>query len=146
MKNISKKSINIILDTLIHIIITLEISLIVYFKFNNLYYVLMAVIGGILIDADHLVDYLIHCKKMSLKNLIFFSYQKKKKVYLFFHSWELIILLSVIAFFIQSKSLQIFSFAWGLHLCVDNLDGFKERGLFYYFLAYRLSKKFKVSG
>ncbi|MCF7887185.1 MAG: hypothetical protein K9L71_02065 [Candidatus Omnitrophica bacterium] len=146
MNNISKKSFNIVLDTLIHLIISLEISIIVYIRFGNIFYVFLAILGGILIDIDHTVDYFVHYKKISLKSLIYFPYQKKKRVYLFFHSWELVILLSLIAFSLQSKPLQIFCFAWGLHLLVDNLDDFKEKGFFYYFLFYRLSKEFKVVG
>lgn len=140
----SKRSVNIILDLVIHIVITLEISLIVYLKFQNILYVLMAVAGGILIDIDHMFDFIIQFRRLSFRRLLNFPYQKSKHIYLFFHSWELVIIAGLFSFFSHFLALQIFVFSWGLHLFVDNIDEAKKKRFLHYFLIYRFSKGFKT--
>ncbi|MCF7873231.1 MAG: hypothetical protein K9L84_00215 [Candidatus Omnitrophica bacterium] len=139
-----KKSVNIVIDSVIHIVISLEIFLIAYFKTGKVFYLLPAVLGGVLIDIDHVIDYLIQFRKVDFKGLLFFPYRKRKNIYLFFHSWELVIIFFLFSFFYDSLFWQIFSYSWALHLLVDNIDGAKDKRFFHYFFIYRLAKKFKT--
>jgi len=129
---------------LIHLILTFEVSLIAWLKSGSVFSVLAAFLGGILIDIDHLIDYFIHFRKLELKSLLAFPYQQTKSVYLIFHSWELVILVGVFSFFYPSLLLRVFVFSWGLHLFVDNIDGFKRKGFNHYFFLFRLAKGFSV--
>lgn len=104
----------------------------------------MAVAGGILIDIDHLLDFVIQFRRLNLKGLLNFPYQKGEHVYLFFHSWELVIITGLLSFFCNFLIVQIFVFSWALHLFVDNIDGAKKKGFLHYFLSYRFSKGFKT--
>ncbi|MCF7872931.1 MAG: hypothetical protein K9L80_01825 [Candidatus Omnitrophica bacterium] len=139
-----KRTINIILDLIIHIIISLEVFLIVYFKTGEIFYLIPVILGGILIDIDHLIDYIIQFEGLSLKKILVFPYKKRKNIYLFFHSWELVILGAFFSFFYNSLFWQVFFCSWGLHLLVDNIDGAKAKGFLHYFFTYRLVKGFKA--
>ncbi|MCF7917229.1 MAG: hypothetical protein K9L61_05570 [Candidatus Omnitrophica bacterium] len=139
-----KRTINIILDLIIHVIISSEIFLIVYFKTGELFYLVPAILGGILIDTDHLIDYIIQFRGLSFKKILAFPYKKRKNIYLFLHSWELVILGVSLSFFYNSLFWQVFSCSWGLHLLVDNIDGAKAKGFLHYFFTYRLTKEFKT--
>ncbi|MFO8053075.1 MAG: hypothetical protein R6U54_03850 [Candidatus Omnitrophota bacterium] len=139
-----KRSVNIILDLTIHLIISLEIFLIAYFKTGEFFYILPAILGGILIDADHIIDYLIQVRKISFKKILIFPYKKRKNVYLFLHSWELVFLFLFLSFFYNSLFWQLFSSSWALHLLIDNIDGAKAKGFLHYFVIYRLKKGFKT--
>jgi thiamine transporter ThiT len=139
-----KRTINIILDLIIHIIISLEVFSIVYFKTGEISYLIPVILGGILIDIDHLIDYIIQFEGLSFKKISVFPYKKRKNIYLFFHSWELVILGVSLSFFYNSLFWQVFFCSWGLHLLVDNIDGAKAKGFLHYFFTYRLVKKFKA--
>lgn len=142
--NARKRSFNIGLDLIFHAIISLEVGLLAWLKFQNWVYVIPAVLAGLLIDIDHLIDCFIHFGKISFKELTAFPYQRAKKIYLFFHAWEFVIIVAIIAFFFQFSFWQVFVISWALHLFVDNLDGSRKKGFFHYFFFYRFSKKFKT--
>lgn len=105
---------------------------------------LAAFLGGVVIDLDHIIDCFVYFGRISFKNLLAFPYRKAKKVYLIFHSWELVILVYFFAFFGQSLFWQVFVFSWTLHLLVDNIDGAKKKGLTHYLFFYRFAKGFKI--
>lgn len=140
----SKKSINIIIDSIVHLAISLEVFLIAYAKTGDFFYFFIAILGGVVIDVDHGIDCLIQFKKVNLKKILIFPYLKKKYVYLFLHSWELVAIFAFFSFFFNSLPWQVFVFSWALHLLVDNLDDFKRKGFFHYFLFYRFKKGFKT--
>ncbi len=142
--NTSRRALNIGLDFLIHLIITLEIALIVYLRVEDIFYIFPAVLGGIFVDTDHILNYFFSFKKFDFKGLMVSPYQKPKRVYLIFHSWELVVVGGFFAFFFHSLFWQIFIFSLALHLLVDNLDGVKRKGFFHYFFLYRLSRRFRI--
>lgn len=139
-----KRNANICLDLTIHFIISLEIFLIFFLKFENIFLIIPSFLGGILIDFDHILDCFFNFGRVNFKLLCDFPYRKPQKVFLFFHSWELVILFSALAYFYFSLFFQVFAFSWGMHLLVDNLDGAKKKGFCHYFLIYRLRQGFKI--
>jgi len=131
-----------LLDFALHTLLTAAFALLVYFKFARLDYVILAVFGGIFIDFDHFLDYLIYYKKFNLKQFLMTPYGESKKAYILLHSWELVFILLVIGFIFKYSYVLILGLSMGLHLLVDTL----QRGSFLlYCLAYRFRHKFDVS-
>jgi hypothetical protein len=136
----NRNQLKVILEVLIHFFLTLTISLIIYLKSNNLIYVLVFILGGIFIDLDHFIDWFIFAKnKFNLKDFLDRKYIKSGKIYLFFHSWELNLILFLLGIYIKSQLIAIFSLSLSIHLAIDNLQ---RKNLLFYFLSYRMIKRF----
>ena len=72
-----------------HIIVSAAVSSGVYFYFNSFWAALISFSSGIFIDLDHILDYTLQNKKISLRfrDYYLFSLEKQfSKVFLFFHS------------------------------------------------------------
>lgn len=127
-----------------HVIISLGISAFIYYWFQSLIAALVCFFTGVLLDIDHIPEYLaLKGKEKSIKD---FYYSRladgQPKVYLILHSYELIFLLwLVIAIF----HLGLFWVAAALsvtsHLVLDQLFNPIHRP-YTYFLIYRAIKKF----
>lgn len=115
-----------------------------YLKTKDMVFIVPAVLGGILIDTDHLINYFFNFRRIKLKKLLAFPYSGANKVYLLFHSWELAGVVFFLAFFYQSLFWQVFAASFALHLLVDNLDQSKQKGFLLYFLSYRVAKGFRI--
>lgn len=64
-----------------------------------------ALLSGFLVDLDHLIDYFIH-KGLGFDLSNFISgrhYHETNTAFIFFHSWELVFLLGVLAYFSKKK-------------------------------------------
>ena len=103
---------------------------------------------GFLIDSDHLFDYAIYLRRQGskrlpeLKEFLKASYFKSiGKIYVPFHSYELLIPLWLIAFFYQSIPLATWlSISFIGHLLADQLT-YSTHPLVY-FLTFRIKKRF----
>lgn len=102
-------------------------------------------IAGIFIDVDHFLDYYLN-KGFSLDIIDFYRTcvnRKLTKIYIFFHSLELLIFFWLIAILYPSNLIW-----WGItigvsqHLIFDGLVN--ELAPAGYFFAYRLIKKFDL--
>ena len=105
-----------------------------------------AFVSGVLIDLDHVPDFLIFSgERFSIK--AFFSWfhdTKWEKVTLLFHSYELYLMLCIITFMYPDPVLVGVLLGCGLHLALDQI-GLRSFGLrfgfqpapMYYFLSYR---------
>ncbi len=129
-------------DLLLHFFSTLIFSSIIYFKSGNLLYGLIFILGGIFIDLDHLIDYFLFFKnRFNPADFFKLNFIKSGKVYVFFHSWEINFLLFIFGLGIKSSPLLILTLGMSVHLIIDNLQ---RKNLFFYFLIYRIIKKFDL--
>jgi len=136
----SKK--NLAFDLSLHFIVTVILCGLVYWKFGDIFYAGLCLAGGIFIDLDHLFDYFKHYKlHISFKKFIRTEFLQSGKVYLPFHSWEIIFILFLLSLYFKSDGLGVFSLAMGVHLLIDH---FQSPNRLFYFLTYRIIKKFDL--
>ncbi len=103
---------------------------------------------GVFIDLDHFHDYLVHSRfrPASLKQFFDVCHNMKlSKLYLVFHSYEIILLLFLAGFLTGWSDLTIgITTGFIVHLVVDELTNKKKYALnpLFYFFIYRLIKGF----
>ena len=135
-----------LVDELIHFLLSLTVGLFFSFKFGNPWLLLAALFFGFLIDVDHLFDCLAYYKrKFSLKK--FFdvkAYMKGSgKVYVLLHGWEYVIVFWLIGRWLGVAGLEwTISLSYLLHLCWDNFS-FRHHPLGYFF-TYRFLNDFTL--
>jgi hypothetical protein len=133
----------------IHFILAISAGYLVYKIWSRLYTSLVAaLIGGVLIDLDHLIDYYIAFGlNFRLDHIISgFEFLKNEKIYLFFHAWEYVAIFMILAFFLKNKSIKsiFLGLAMGilLHLVVDiYLNGMTYNS---YLLTKRIKNNFLI--
>lgn len=111
---------------LIHFILSFTVGYLVFKRYKKLLpAVISAIIGGVLVDFDHLFDYFI---AFGIKfNLVYFtsgySFLKTDKIYIPLHAWEWVTILLILIQFFRSKKIKsallAFSLALFFHLVVD---------------------------
>jgi hypothetical protein len=110
----------------IHFSLSLLAGIIVWRVWKKPFLVILAALcGGFLVDFDHFIDYFLAFGGNF--NLYYFekgfSFLKSGKMYTFFHGWEYVIILLLIAVFLNNKTAKIFFLALSLglffHLCAD---------------------------
>jgi hypothetical protein len=130
----------IILEICVHLAFTIIFSLIIYLKSGNLGYIIIFILGGILIDVDHLVDYSVFFKKrFNLKDFLNATFLESGKIYLILHSWEINLIVFLLGLAIKSNGLLLLALSLTIHLSIDNLQ---RKNLLIYFFIYRIIKKF----
>ncbi|MBU0503567.1 MAG: hypothetical protein KKG43_04165 [Candidatus Omnitrophica bacterium] len=130
------------LDLAIHFLVAVIISSVIYLKTGKISYVAAFLAGSIFIDLDHFIDYFLYFKnKFSLSDFLKCTYLNSGKVYVFFHSWEINILIFTLGLFFNSTVLLMLSLGLTFHLIVDN---FFRKNKFYCFLIYRKINKFDI--
>lgn len=94
--------------------------------------------GGVLLDLDHLPDYLLDTEEPpTLRGFFAWCYELKwRKVYLLLHSYELLALLAAACFFSPGPALRGFALGMALHLAMDQL-GNTALDRRFYFLVFR---------
>lgn len=105
--------------------------------------------SGVLIDLDHLFDFLVFSKeRFSIKNFYSWCYNGKwEKITLLCHSYELYLALGIIAYFYPNHILIGFLLGGGLHLILDQIGNriYGFRFPMFYFLTYRCYMGFHKS-
>lgn len=135
----SHKSLAIDLST--HVVLTLSLSCLFFLFTGRLSWVFLCVLGGIFIDTDHLIDYFLYYgRRFSLADFVYHSYLDSGKVYIFFHSWELVALLWGLSFMVS----WLVPLAAGMtaHLAVDHLSWHKLP--LFYFILFRWYHNFSA--
>ena len=109
-----------------------------------LYSFIASLIGGFLIDLDHLIDYFLAFGFQHKLNYFLKGYQflKSDKSYVLFHSFELSIFLILLAFILHYYLLLIIATSLFLHLITDL--SINKLSLKFYFLIYRLINNFDL--
>jgi len=107
---------------------------------------------AVLVDTDHLLDYLIITKRVDTPRKIMESYKTLQilhKNYFLFHAWEWAALLLLLLALFPSLLLASFVAGYLTHMIIDQiyntrfLGKFNLKNLFYFFL-YRLKYGFDV--
>lgn len=140
------------MKTRAHIISSLFLMPSVFFYTKNYFFSIIAGIITILIDFDHIIDYIITQKKIVSLNVVhksFESFKYVKKNYFIFHSWEIAFCLLTFYYIYKDIIFLIFLIAFVLHLVLDQIYNtllLKKYNLknFFYFFFYRLYYKFDV--
>jgi len=109
---------------------------------------LSAIIGGVLIDLDHFIDYFLVFGKNFRLDYFNNGYQflKSGNLYIFFHAWEYAIILMLLVFTIKSKALKsvFLGLALGLLLHIGTdvvVDRIPPKT---YLIINRIDKNFKL--
>jgi len=130
------------LDLSAHFLITLIFSVFIYLRYLDFKMVGLVFLGGILIDLDHLFDYFLFFGwDFRLDKFLSSYFLLSGKVYLPFHSWELIFILSFFTLVYNSLWLSIFTLSLGLHILTDHIQ---RKDPLFYFMLYRLFCNFEV--
>jgi len=131
---------DVIIDLLAHLVSAVIAVILIYITTRNLVYAGIFVVGALMVDMDHLVDYCIYYRtRFRLKDFVSARYLASGKVYLFLHSWELNLLVFIWALIVQSAAVWMLFLGLTVHLTIDNLQRGKP---FFYFIVYRLYNKF----
>jgi hypothetical protein len=133
-----------------HIIVSLSGGVVIYFLTRSFFKAALFSFAGIFIDLDHIFDYVRNWgwKIVSLREfLIIFYTLRLKKVYVFFHSYELFIVLGLLLWYFKTDWGWILFLSLTIHLLMDQiyyLIAFKKSSPLFYFLTYRISKGFEL--
>jgi hypothetical protein len=130
----------VIMDLCAHSLLTGFLSVVIYQGTRNASYVAFFILGGILIDLDHFIDYFIFYKRnFRFSDFFGCAYLVSGKVYVLFHSWELAVFIFMMSIIVPLPLLFFLSLGLTVHLVIDNLQ--RQNRLFC-FLIYRCVKRF----
>lgn len=129
-----------IVDISIHCLIAAALALLIYLKSADMGYVLIFLLGSVFIDLDHLVDYFICFKNgFSIRSFLCNEHVKSGRIYIIFHSWELIFVIFILGLIFKSAGSILLSVAMAVHIISDSV---MHRRIAAYFLAFRMAKRF----
>jgi zinc transporter ZupT len=125
-----------------HLVSSFILALIFFYFTNSLLVSLLCFLSGFLLDLDHLLDFWLYKKRITLSNEVFHEFYKNwDKVPVLLHSIEFLIPIWIFAYIFGS---YIFSLAITIgfisHLALDFFS-YKLHPLSY-FLTYRIIKNF----
>ena len=126
-----------------HILASTTVGGISYYIFGSWQISVTVFLSGIFIDLDHILDYFLYEKKIKLDIKDFFYKCEAlilNKVYLLLHSYELIIILAILAYFTNDYIVLGLLIGFGTHIMLD-LAANKVHFLGYSFI-FRLINKF----
>lgn len=130
-----KKNILTFIDLTIHLIIAFVLALFFRWLTGGWAWPVLAIIGGILIDLDHFIDYFLYFgPRFSLADFFGHKYIASGRIYVIFHSWEI----TAVLWLVSAKVLWVTPFVTGIsaHLLVDCF--FRPRpNILFYSLVYR---------
>ena len=145
-----------IIHLLLHFLFSLLVGIFLYKKFEHRNTAILgAFIGGVFVDLDHLIDYILAFGWHF--NLVYFlkgyEFLQSDKIYIFLHAWEWVLLLFIAYYLLRikkiikpRKKLMIFILAVAcsltFHLLIDTyLDATTTRA---YFISYRIKNHFDL--
>jgi len=131
---------------LVHIVLTLLAISIFYLRYKSLWSIVMGILGGILVDIDHLFDYFRFSGfKLNFHQIVSSSYfTDSGKVFVFFHGWEYV-LLFVLSGKIFKKGFLFYPLAVALffHLVWDQVS--YTANPFAYSIIFRFLHNFDIA-
>ena len=127
-----------------HAIITAPVAIGTYYFTNSWFYTLLTVFLGLLVDFDHVFDYIREEKRFDFKDMFIKSYMGDfKKLYIVFHAYEYIPVAWIISFIIKDWTFgTVFTIAYLSHMLPDQFTNNTKP--FGYFFIYRLMKNFSM--
>lgn len=125
-----------------HLVISLILATILFLITNSLSASTACLISGILLDADHILDYWLYKKKIAIdKEILQGFYEKWNKIPILLHSIELLIPIWIYAYIRNSYIIPLaITFGITSHLALD-LASYELHPLSY-FLTYRIIARF----
>ncbi|MGB2662017.1 MAG: hypothetical protein WBD04_06505 [Candidatus Omnitrophota bacterium] len=129
-------------DLALHAVFTLLLAWFFYRLTGGWLWPALAVLGGIFIDVDHLIDYFLYYGyRFNLKDFIAYNYMASGKIYIVFHSIELITVIWIFSL-VFSWAIPLAS-GMTLHILIDAFFSHRTTPLFL-FLIYRWRKGFSA--
>ena len=133
---------------LIHLTSGLMLGIIFYLTYKQKSVVVFSVLLSLVIDIDHMFDLLIYSSqnKQPFNLFLLFSdyFHKSGKVYVFLHSYEIVLLFIFIAFLLPKFKQYFFliSISMFTHIIIDQLT--YNPVFLEYFFSYRLINSFSI--
>ncbi|MBL7157857.1 MAG: hypothetical protein ISS92_06865 [Candidatus Omnitrophica bacterium] len=134
-----------------HVIASFSLGLVLWFFTKSAYAALLCFFSGILVDSDHILEYIIH---HGLKGITFNKiYQASvetsmregdyvfKRLYLVLHAYEIVIFLWLVTAYTKNIYFLAVTLGFSLHLALDSM-GNSELYPLSYFILWRTIKKF----
>ena len=113
------------MSILIHLIASIILASLLYMYFG--WYSLLVFIGGVLIDLDHYLNYILKFRKIDIiKSYSYFRDGDHFDVFCIFHSFELFFILLIASFF--SKVIWIIAMGFFIHFVLDLIYEFGAAG------------------
>ncbi len=132
-----------------HIAISSALGAFIYMSLGSLPASASCLLGGVLIDIDHLVDYFVYAgAHFRVHEFVEACHEHRlKRLYLFFHSYELLGLLILITY-LSGWNMVLLGLSVGTsaHLLCDQIVNgrkYKTR-TYFYFLLFRISRGFRT--
>jgi hypothetical protein len=133
---------------IIHFTVTVLIATFIYYKFRSWKLVFLCLSAGMLIDADHFIDYFILTDFSPLNVYAVLNssqYIQTGRTFLFFHGYEYVVLFFILAGGFKKWRPVFFTLGLAIlgHLLVDQFTN--NPAPFAYFIIYRWSKHFEFA-
>jgi len=134
-----------------HIISSAILGIVIYFFTGSIIAGIIALLTGVFIDLDHLIDFWISAPKNPFSVKEFYhmdKYLKSKGDYytiIFLHAFEWLIILAVLVVIYQNIYLVAIVLSILLHLTLDNFNLKKQDHPLSYSIIFRVLKKFKLA-
>ncbi len=126
-----------------HVFASVIFSSIFLLVFKSWPVAISSFISGVLIDCDHVLDYMWSYGKRFRVKEFFDTYHKQKMLFvmIIFHSWDLLFLLNIYAFLISGNPWIIgITIGFTQHVALDQI--LNRRYGWLYFFFWRLKKGF----
>ena len=134
-----------------HFIVSFSLGAIIYYFTKSIAAGVICLFAGVLVDLDHIIDYVINVglKEFNFKEMywdcIKLPHQKEsskiKHVFLFFHSWEMVVLLWLVYIFTRNIYMLAFSVGYTGHIFLDSAA--RALNPLAYSLIYRIKRNLK---
>ncbi|MFH1867780.1 MAG: hypothetical protein ABH843_02300 [Candidatus Omnitrophota bacterium] len=134
----------------IHAVVSFSLGVILWLLTKSVYAGFLCFIAGIVVDLDHIVEYIIHhsSRGFTIKKVCQACDQTNKqegelkfpKLYLFFHSWELVIIFAIAVVYLRNIYLAAIAMGYASHLILDSTKN--PAYPYSYFIIWRVIKKF----
>ena len=130
-------------DLSAHAALAAVLSYFLYAVYSDYILVFLVIAGSVFVDIDHFGDYFLNFGfKFDARKFFFGEYLKLGRIYFFFHSWELVLLIYLIITFLgYSRYAAVLSLAIAGHLLIDS---FFQKRFLPYSLAYRIFHGFDL--
>jgi len=133
-----------------HVALTLPAAAAIHLVFRSPMATLCFVVGGILVDIDHLFDHFILFRKTGgIRGMISWCEQHAwERIVILIHAWELLALFLFLALWQKHILLLSFVLGWAFHLALDQYWNPRACPLhpLFYFLVFRAWKGFTREG
>lgn len=134
-----------------HLIFSVPLGASIYALYGSPELTAISMAASVLIDIDHAVDYILENGEVgSFRRMIkgVFNVSKKKKLYCFLHSWELLTVFAMASSIFHNQVLETIAIGLSYHMVCDQiywtLIDKKLRPLAY-FMYYRIQRNFDLA-